>query len=139
MMNSSAIARFARVGGAPCCAGRMNLPTADLLPARRDRSGPQSDRAIDLDRVLSQRACLLYKTTNFMVVLLSLFLGDVQFSNWLSHLSNVLNQTKVSKELFRVCLPLLPLLPVCNRFNIQYKCNVQCKLKSLKSSVLHRK
>lgn len=138
-MNSSATARFAGVGGAPFCAGRMNLPTTDLLPACKDRSGPQSDSAIDLGRVLSQRVCLPYKITNFMAILLSIIFGVVQFSNCLSHLSNVLNQTKVSKELFHVCLSLLPLLPVCNRFNIQYSCNVQYKLKSLKSLVLHRK
>lgn len=137
-MNASATARFAGVGGAPFCAGRMNLPRTDLLPTRRDRSGPQCDSAIDLSGMLSQRACLLYKITDFMAILLSIFFGAVQFSNWLSHRSNVLNQTKVSKELFHVCLPLLPLLPVCNRFNIQYRCSVQYKLKSLKALVLHR-
>lgn len=115
----------------------MNLPRKDFLPAHRDRSGPQCDSVIDLARVLSQRVHLLYKITNFMTVLLSIIFGDVQFSNWLSHLSNVLNKTKVSKELFHVCLPLLPLLPVCMRFNIQYVMfSINYNPQSL---VLHRK
>lgn len=80
----------------------MNLPRTDLLLARRDRSGPQCDSAIDLGRVLSQRPCLLYKITNCMAKLCSIIFGAVQFCNWLSHLSNVLNQAKVSKERFRV-------------------------------------
>lgn len=110
-MNSSATARFAGVVGALFCAGRMNLPRTDL-PAHRDRSGPQCDSAIDLSRVLSCRVCLLFKITNFMAILLIIIFGTVPFSNWLSHLSNVLNQTKISKELFHVCLPLLSLLSV---------------------------
>lgn len=137
-MNSSAAARFAGVVGALFCAGRMNLPRTDL-PAHRDRSGPRCDSAIYLSWVLSWRVCLLCKITNFMAILLSIIFGTVQFSNWLSHLSNVLNQTKVSKELFHVCLPLLCLLPVGNTFSIQYRCNVRYKLKSSKSLVLHRK
>lgn len=79
------------------------------------------------------RVCLLFKITNFMAILLSLIFWNVQFSNWLRHVSNVLNQTKVSKELFHVCLFLLSLLSACNTFNIQYRCNVQYKLKTLKS------
>ena len=74
-MNASATARFAGVRGAAFCAGRMNLPRTDLLPTRGDRSGPQCDRAIDLGRVLSQRACLLYKITDFMAILLSVIFG----------------------------------------------------------------
>lgn len=102
----------------------MNLLRKDLLLARGDRSGPQCDSVIDLGKVLSQRVCLLYKITNVMAVLCSIIFGAVQFSNWLRHLSNVLTQTEVSKELFHVCLPLSSLLPVCNRFNIQYRCSV---------------
>lgn len=117
----------------------MNLPRTDLLPARRDRSGPHCDSAIDLGSVLSQRVCLFYKITDFMAIILSITFAAVQFSIWLSQLSNVLNQIKVIKELFHVCLPLLPLLPVRNIFNIQYKCNVPYKLKSFKSLVLHGK
>lgn len=110
----------------------MNLPRTDL-PAHRDRAGPWCDSAVDLSRVLPWRVCLLFKITNFMAILLSLIFGTVQFSNLQSHLSNVLNHTKVSKELFHVCLPLLSLLSACNTFNIQYRCNVQYKLKSSKS------
>lgn len=95
-MNSSTTARCAGVVGAVICSGRMNLPRADL-PAHRDRSGPQCDSAVDLSRVLLWSVCLLFKITNFMAILLSLIFGTVQFSNLLSHLSNVLNQTRVSK------------------------------------------
>lgn len=128
-MNSSATARFAGVAGALFCAGRINLPRREL-PAHRDRSAPQCDGAIDLSRVFLWRVCLPFKIPNFMAVLLSLIFGTVQFSNRLSHLSNVLNRTKVSKELFHMCLPLFF---ACNKFNIRYRYNVQDELKSSKS------